>query len=106
MGRFALTMIVAPYWLLPNAGGTVPMRALLVAFTSVGERRRSIVNGSMSYCHSLDEFHCCRYHAGFAVVPAFAIIYLIVLPLGPITDVPPGTFVTLNNGFPVYASKA
>ena len=114
MGMFALTVITELYGTVlrvpggapggkvpevPVIGtGTVVNRSPLDALTIEGERLPPPVYGLMSYCQSLDEFHSLRYQFGLDAVPKFVMTYLNCSPVGPATEVPEGTLVTLNNG--------
>ena len=103
IGMLALTVIESPALALVLDAGNVVTKARFDAFINEGDTLPAPVNGLTSYIHILDEFHCCKYHCGLAVVPALIMTYRICSPPGPATEVTgivaelTGTPVTLNS---------
>ena len=76
-----------------------------VALMTLGDRRLPFVYGLVPKFQSLVEFHLAITQFGFVLLPKFWKTYLICSPIGPITDHPEGTPVTLNKASPVSASN-
>ena len=68
-------------WL--DAGNIVTNDVGVLALMIAGETLPAPVNGLMSYCQILDEFHSAKYQFGFAVVPLFCSTYRSCSPDGP-----------------------